>query len=233
MAGRIVPPFSFSGGMTEIEIGGLTGRAPKNKLFRASAFHASGIMVQLRAEPLATTSDSARPVAEVEWQVGSGLHSALVDIGLGCSFTVSAAEVVEVSVRMNTEFFAWVQTIPYRCFGTAAPATAIGPLPARFSSLVTLPRVAGGSSSLIAVPKWAKRMRLMIANLSADDPVLLANTTALWTNNDSGAASVVAAETWNREAPFTVPVDGRRVQFSCPALGGADTDALLTWELEL
>ncbi len=251
MAGRIVPPFEFSGGMTEIEVGGATGRAPKNKLFRASSFIASGIMVQLRCEALSTTADAARPVADIGWQVGSGLHSATVDIGNASTFIVSAAEVVDVSVRMNDEFRInsdgtinpWDETIPYRCFGTAAPATAMSSMPARFSNTVVLPCAAGGQSGAVTVPKWAKWLIVEIgatSEITTDFSLALQNMTIQWGRNEA-ATSIFGTTHWARHALINVPDWARGVKFSAPAAtgtpdgggAGADRPLNLTWILEL
>lgn len=254
MAGRIVPPFTFSGGMTEIEIGGATGRAPKNKLFRASHLGTpGGVMIQLRAEPIASTSDVARPIADVSWQVGSGIQEATVDIGNGCTFIVSAAEVVDVSVRMNDEYRVlstgainpWTSTIPYRCFGTAAPAGAMSSLPARFSNTVDI-LDAGAGSGAVRVPKWAKYLYIdqgATSEVTQSYTGMLLNTTILWGRNEAGT-STFGGTRWSLNVPIPVPDWARSVKFSTPAganigdtlgAGGGTSDVpiSLTWILEL
>jgi len=256
MAGRIVTPssFEFSGGMTEIEKGGATGRAPRNKLFRATNLNQpGGIMIQLRAEPLSRNADVARPIADIGWQVGSGLHEATVDIGNGSTFIVSAAEVVDVSVRMNDEFrvdtdsttIPWTETIPYRCFGTAAPATAMSSLPARFSNTVVLPCDAGGTSGRVGVPKWAKYLWIEIGStteITTDFTLALQNMTINWGRSEVGVgASIFGTNHWTRNQPVIVPDWARTVSFTAPANtgtpdgGGADADRALdlTWILEV
>ncbi len=242
MTGRVTDSdLWFSGGMTEIEVGGATGRQPKNQLFRCKRMGGAGMVaVQLHAEALATTADSARPIADITWQVAAGTHKATVDIGVGSTLVLSAAEIVEVTVRMNDQWFwqnslpvPWVATIPYRCFGSAAPASGTSTIPARYSNVTSLPREIGGQSSLIPVPAWARRLWIFVAAQNADDLAMLANTECLWDNRDSGAASIVDAQTWNREVPFIVPSHARRVQFDVPALGGGDVSVDLIWELEL
>lgn len=238
MAGRIVPPFTFSGGMTEIELGSTSGRAPKNKLFKASHLGVpGGIMVQLRCEPLSTTTAANVPVAEIEWQVGSGLHSAVVDIGLGSTFSVSAAEVLDVSVRINTEYNPLnipTTSIPFRCFGTAAPATATSAVTARFTNLATL---ASGSaeSNFIDVPKWAKKLWVQDGNIAAasSNPLILPNLYADWDTSSAGGGAIGATRLWNAEVPFIVPGNARRVRFYYSAHGASDDFLLLNWELEL
>lgn len=240
MTGRVSESnFTFSGGTTEIELGGATGRAPRNRLFRATNRGVpGGMMVQLRSEALANTLDSHRPIADVVWQVGAGIHSATVDIGLGCTFSVAAAEILEVTVRMNTEYDPEnvpTSSIPFKCFGVAAPSSAQSAVPARFTNQANM---LGGAttSNAIDVPKWARRLWIQEANtgFGFSDPAFLPNTTANWDDAGPGAGPAIISErAWNAEVPFIVPGNARRVWFYYAAHVVTDLSLLLTWELEL
>jgi hypothetical protein len=166
---------------------------------------------------------------------------------------VSAAEVVDITVRMNDQFkvdsagayIPWAETIPYRCYGTASPATAMSSLPARYSNTVDLPDAAGTSGPVV-VPKWAKYLWLAAGattEITQSYTGALLNTTIKWGRSELGT-SIFGSTRWSLNLPILVPDWARCVRFSSPvganvgdtngAAGGtSDIPLDLTWILEL
>jgi hypothetical protein len=99
-----------------------------------------------------------RIVADVSWQVGRGTQSATIDVGNGTVFTVSAAEVLDITVRMETGTAAAGQSF-CTIFGTAAPCSAISPIPAHSGSSLSV--LAATISAGVVIPPWTQSMRLL------------------------------------------------------------------------
>lgn len=238
MHGRIIEPFHFSGGTTEIQLGGTT-RPVANKLFRASLARPGMVAVQLSCDRLTEVDSSARPVADIFWQVGSGGHEMTVDVGLGRSGTalvLSAAEIVEVTTRIepivNLSNSTGNQTLEttssaFRMNGTAAPAAALAPHPALLTQTATV-RASGTATSTITIPRWAKRFWLF-SDLTGSADEMLTSTTATFLRTASGTVTML--QTWQDGIPFRVP--GNASVMTLAQVGATDFDATIIWELEV
>lgn len=223
--------FSFTGGSTIIDLEGDDGGAPRNRIFRAKRRHPGTIAIALSADVITAENRAAPPIADIEWQVGGGLHSATVDIGQGCTFTIGAAEVVDVTARFDTDGVIGAgapetQSSSYRVFGTAAPGT--NQRSAYRSQRVQVP--AGGNvSNEVAVPGFAHKLWCYVTDSTAAG--LLTNLVAQFQASAGGQA--VALEAWLQgEQPFRVPGNAQNVVFSSSAAAAPFTLTLI-WEIDL
>jgi hypothetical protein len=138
-----------------------TGRAALGRLRLPRPMMVS-VQISRSIEVVGNDGASADLFATVSWQSGRGTHQADVDIGRGTTFTLSAAESIEVmataTVRVTT-----TQTISLQC--TFGPAAATNPLPAVRTQFFVL--LDPGKSVSTAIPNMAKRLRVLCSSPAA------------------------------------------------------------------
>ncbi|HEU5316763.1 MAG TPA: hypothetical protein VFX49_11675 [Chloroflexota bacterium] len=235
----------LSGGMCEVQL----GAGPiKNKLLRATALDPTQLAIQLRAEMISSTFNDGSlpsPIAEISWQAASGLHTAIVDVGVGAGTTLclTAAEVVDITIlfpsvlifsKIGVANVAPTETNRFRIFGTCAPGTASS-RNAFLTQAIVVP-AAGVDSQTIPVPTWAKKLWTSElaagADIGAPTSVAGPNLRIGFQGGTAAASAVVSQQPWISGQPAIVPGWATGVCFDNPALA-ADANMLLLWELEI
>jgi len=223
MAGRIVAPSSFStsGGSVSIS---LINAAMKSSeaLIRCRNDTPIMVAVQISSEALTVpVAGGQQLLADIDWQVEAGGHSATVEVGQGTAFTVTAAEIVNVRARLRLANTFVAGTHDVRVNGTASPACSINPVPAYLSDSVST-GAGGAASTAITVPTFARRFSLLAATIGA-----LTNVECTFRNAASNVTDDLYGGEWT-----VVPSLASTVVFSTPAAIGA-VDLQVVWELHL
>ena len=150
-------------------------------------------------------------LCEVQWQSGRGTHRVLIDAGQGTTFTLAAAQAVNVNARLVNNAGSELDSVTFQC--TMAPAMTQNPLPAYFTLHLQTVSAAGASGNLF-MPAFARRVVVTCAN---------ATTRAGLTVEFRENAGTTIAQYLANDANILIPANATRVNVSNPTA----SDALL------
>lgn len=226
-----VDDWGNAGGDTTIV--GQAGLVTYGRLGRVSLSRPTMVAVQL-AETLlignAALETDARIFARVDWQVGRGNHRVYVDVVRGSTFTIGAAEAVEITGCWypGASTNGTGDVIGIEC--TMAPASAINPIPATWTMPVNT-LIAGVASTTntrsetigqltLPFPRMARRVSVLANVQNAADSMIL-------TFQGGGANVVIDSNARSVPIPITFPFD------TLTLTSAVNCNAKVVWELML
>jgi hypothetical protein len=158
--------FSNAGGTIQLDAAGTTAKV-REKLMNLKLSQPHPIVVMMQSDFTGTDPGNAtnqQLVATVNWSVARGNGSALVDIGRGTVFSISAGQLLDITVGFisNNDATAMIAGQPMVVTGTCAPGATSSMRPTFTRQSPSLAQ--GVESSLIAIPNCATELKLVSQN---------------------------------------------------------------------